>query len=116
MFWSLFSVTIVLLYIFVVRLIKGNETVGLGLVMPEFNTMHGYEIKNGWKALQITTLFVKNLECWFEYPTGEGIIEQGSFSAWPDDSLEYFTEHEGETNHIQSWRVWCLFVFYDYLS
>ena len=84
--------------------------------MPEFKIVHGYEIKNGWKAVCITTLFVKNLECWYKYPTGEGIIEEGSFSAWPDDRLEYFTEHEGKTNHIESWRVRGLFVFYDYIS
>jgi hypothetical protein len=46
--------------------------------------------------VHITTLFVKNLECWNAYPTGGGTIEEESFSAWPDDRLEYFIEDTGE--------------------
>lgn len=83
---------------FIVRLLRDNETIGLGLVMPDIKNVHGYQITTGWKAVNITTLFVKNLECWNEYPTGSGIIEEGSFSAWPDDRLEYFTKDKGETN------------------
>ena len=93
-FGSLFSYTLYSTYI--VWLIRGNETVGLGLVMPDFEKVHGYPLTTGWKAVCIATLFVKNLECWSNYPTGEGIIEEGCFSAWPDDKLQYFIGDKGE--------------------
>jgi hypothetical protein len=64
--------------------------------MPDFKQVHGYRLTTGWKAVCITTLFVTNLECWHDYPSGEGIIEEGSFSAWPDDRLEYFFEDKGK--------------------
>ena len=72
--------------------------------MPDFDKVHVtsnvtvtvYPVTTGWKAVCITSLFVKNLECWSNYPTGEGIIEEGSFSAWPDDKLQYFISDKGE--------------------
>lgn len=96
MWASLDYCLILIYYIYIVRLLRGTETVGLGLVMPDFEKVHGYQLTTGWKAVHITTLFVKNLECWNAYPTGGGTIEEESFSAWPDDRLEYFIEDKGE--------------------
>jgi hypothetical protein len=75
---------------------RGDEVVGVGTIMPNFQQMHGYPLTTGWKAVSITTLYQKPLECWKQYPTHDNTIEEGSFSAWPEDRLEYDFEGKGK--------------------
>ena len=55
--------------------------------MPDFKQVHGYELTTGWKAVHIISLFGKKMKCWEKYPTHSNEIEEGSFSAWPEDQI-----------------------------
>lgn len=71
-----------------VHLLRGKKIVGVGETMEELDIVHGYRIKKGWKVVCVVKLFRKNLVCWDEFPTHSGEIEEGSFSAWPEEDMK----------------------------
>jgi hypothetical protein len=61
---------------------RDNTIVGTGVVMPHLKSAHNYQIKDGWVVVSVHTLNTQNLACWEQFPTGSGVIEENSFSAW----------------------------------
>ena len=38
-------------------------------------------------GVEVTSLNVKELDCWKEYPTHSDYVEEGSFSAWREEEI-----------------------------
>ena len=72
---------------FLVYLMRDTIKVGTGRIMPNLKCAHNYQIKNGWVVVCINSLKKQDLPCWKEFPTGSGVIEEGSFSAWPEKEI-----------------------------
>ena len=72
---------------FLVYLMRDSIKVGTGRIMPDLNHVHNYQIKNGWVVVCVNSLKKQDLPFWKEFPTGSGVIEEGSFSAWPEKEI-----------------------------
>ena len=62
--------------------------------MPELESVHTYELVEGWVAASVLNLCKKDFPCWHEYPTHSGTIEVGSFGAWPVTEIYPMDLHE----------------------
>lgn len=47
-----------------VKLMRDNVFVGTGRLMPDLKVVHGRKLTAGWVGVEVTSLNVKELDCW----------------------------------------------------
>ena len=66
---------------------RESTKVGTGRIMPNLKCAHNFKIKNGWVVVCVNSLKKQDLPCRKEFATGSGVIDEGSFSAWPEKEI-----------------------------
>ena len=61
---------------------------GDGVITPQA-VVHGHTLFEGWCAVQVKKLIGGiAVRPWKKYPTHSGVVEEGSFVAWPKKHLK----------------------------